>query len=111
MDIRINWGEILGKLVTEVVKGLVPMTTNLLLGLVDKVYQMVEDWANGLGQREKEMETAPPLKPTSAEKMTRAVSVMRVMVPEIDEPTARCLLEAKHMEATTRAFEGGRKPT
>jgi len=85
---NINWGQILGTLISEIIKALTPWAKDTMTDLIDWAYDFIEDWAGKLGDNDK---------PTSAVKMEKAVGLIRVMEPIISEPEARILLEAKHL--------------
>ena len=85
---NINWGQILGTLISEIIKALTPWAKDTMTDLIDSVYEFIEDWASGLDGDDK---------PASAVKMEKAVGVFRVIEPVISEPEARILLEAKHL--------------
>ena len=86
--LNINWGQILGQLIGEIIKILTPWAQDALEELIDWAYEAAERWANKLKD-----------KPDSGEKMAKAVALIQVMEPKIGGPEARILLEAKHLDA------------
>jgi len=87
MALNLNWGNILGTLISEIIKILLPWTKEAVETLLEQAYELVERWA-------KEQKEKPP----STEKMEKAVEIVRVFTPELDPAEARILLEATHLE-------------
>ena len=85
--LQINWGQILGQLIGEIIKILTPWVKEALEELIEWAYDTVENWAEKMKD-----------KPDSTTKMEKAVALIQVMEPKISGPEARVLLEVKHLE-------------
>ena len=85
--LNINWGQILGQLIGEIIKILTPWAKDALEELIDWAYHGAEMWAKKLKD-----------KPDSAKKMEEAVALIQRIEPKIGGPEARILLEAKHLD-------------
>jgi len=85
--LQINWSQILGQLIGEIIKVLTPWAKDALEDLIEWAYETVENWAKKMKE-----------KPGSTAKMEKAVALIQVMEPKISGPEARILLEAKHLD-------------
>lgn len=83
----IDWGQILGSLIAEIIRALTPWAKDQMEELIEWAYDTIERWAKKLKGE----------KPTSETKMRKAVGLVQVMAPEISAPEARILLEAQHL--------------
>ena len=83
----INWSQILGTLISEVIKVLMPWTKTALEELLEWAYESVENWAS----KQKD-------KPDPTAKMSKAVTLVQVFEPALGGAEIRCLMEAEHLK-------------
>jgi hypothetical protein len=90
------WGALLVGLLQKLVEALLPWTVEKAKDLIDMAYEWVEQWS-------KDMQKEFDKKPTSEEKMTIAVALIKAAEPTLKEPAIRAMVELQHLEKTESA--------
>ena len=90
-----SWGKVLKVMLVEVIKFFLPgakiVIEKALEWAIDWAYRSTEEWASRVVEE---------VKPTGEQKMAMAVGMVNIIVPDIENPAVRMLLEAKHLEVT-----------
>ena len=83
------------KILMTVLKMLIPFLSPFLKRLIDLAYEQVEAWAD-------RMVAAHRKKPTSEEKMQKAIKIVRMHRPDVPPEVARAVLEFHHAVQATK---------